>query len=177
MFQFQRYANHEDGVWLSELLPHTATIADEMCLVRSMHTEAINHEPAITFFQTGSQVVGRPSFGAWMSYGLGSANANLPTFVVMITQGLGNMQALSERFWGSGFLPKEHQGCKLRSGDDPGTFTSKWMAKPASGCSVMTSTSAVSCSQPSESKSDVGVSLKRTAIWLSRRGMRLPVRR
>ena len=124
MFQFKRYANHEDGVWLSELLPHTATIADEMCLVRSMHTEAINHEPAITFFQTGSQVVGRPSFGAWMSYGLGSANANLPTFVVMITQGLGNMQALSERFWGSGFLPKEHQGCKLRSGDDPVLYLS-----------------------------------------------------
>lgn len=124
MFRFKRYANRQDGVWLSELLPHTSTIADEMCLIRSLHTEAINHEPAITFFQTGSQQVGRPSFGAWASYGLGSANANLPTFVVMITQGLGNMQALSERFWGSGFLSKEHQGCKLRSGDDPVLYLS-----------------------------------------------------
>ena len=88
-------------------------------MVRSMTTEAINHEPAITFFQTGNQQPGRPSFGAWTSYGLGSANANLPSFVVMITQGIGNMQALSARFWGSGFLPSEHQGCKLRSGDDP----------------------------------------------------------
>ena len=119
LFKFNRYANNQDGMWLSELLPHTATIARDMCMVRSMHTDAINHEPAITFFQTGNQQPGRPSFGSWMSYGLGSANSNLPTFVVMITQGIGNMQALSERFWGSGFLPSEHQGCKLRSGDDP----------------------------------------------------------
>jgi len=118
IFRFSRYENQQDGVWLSELLPHTATIAREMCLVRSMHTEAINHEPGITFFQTGHQQPGRPSFGSWISYGLGSSNANLPTFVVMITQGLGNMQALSARFWGSGFLPSEHQGCKLRSGGD-----------------------------------------------------------
>jgi hypothetical protein len=118
IFRFSRYANQQDGVWLSELLPHTATVAREMCLVRSMHTEAINHEPGITFFQTGHQQPGRPSFGSWVSYGLGSANANLPTFVVMITQGLGNMQALSARFWGSGFLSSEHQGCKMRSGGD-----------------------------------------------------------
>jgi uncharacterized protein (DUF1501 family) len=124
MFRFNRYANNQDGVWLSELLPHTATVADELCLIRSMHTEAINHEPAITFFETGTQQVGRPSFGSWMSYGLGSSNANLPTFVVMITQGIGNMQALSERFWGSGFLPSEHQGCKLRSGADPVLYLS-----------------------------------------------------
>jgi Protein of unknown function (DUF1501) len=84
-----------------------------------MHTEAINHEPGITFFQTGNQQPGRPSFGSWVSYGLGSANQNLPTFVVMITQGLGNMQALSARFWGSGFLPSDHQGCHLRAGANP----------------------------------------------------------
>ncbi len=119
MFKFSRYENRQNGVWLSELIPHTASLAREICFVHSMHTEAINHEPGITFFQTGTQQPGRPSFGSWMSYGLGSANANLPTFVVMITQGLGNMQALSARFWGSGFLPSEHQGCKLRSSGDP----------------------------------------------------------
>ncbi len=119
IFQFSRYRNNQDGLWLSELLPHTGSVAKELCMIKSMHTEAINHEPAITFFQTGNQQPGRPSFGSWMSYGLGSANANLPTFVVMITQGIGNMQALSARFWGSGFLPSEHQGCKLRSGEDP----------------------------------------------------------
>ncbi|MBI5434618.1 MAG: DUF1501 domain-containing protein [Planctomycetes bacterium] len=119
IFKFSRYANRQDGVWLSELLPHTASVAHELCIVHSMHTEAINHEPGITFFQTGNQQPGRPSFGAWASYGLGSMNANLPTFVVLITQGLGNMQALSARFWGSGFLPSEHQGCKLRSAGDP----------------------------------------------------------
>jgi hypothetical protein len=94
----------------------------ELCFVHSMHTEAINHEPAITFFQTGTSSPAGPSFGAWASYGLGSDNANLPTFVVLITQGIGNMQALSARFWGSGFLPSEHQGCKLRSGGDPVLF-------------------------------------------------------
>ncbi len=119
IFKFTRYKNNQDGAWISELLPHTGAIAHEMCLIRSMHTEAINHEPGITFFQTGNQQPGRPSFGSWMSYGLGSANANLPTFVVLITQGIGNMQALSARFWGSGFLPSEHQGCQLRSAGDP----------------------------------------------------------
>ena len=119
VFKFSRYENNQDGVWLSDAIPHTATLAKEMCLVRSVHTEAINHEPAITFFQTGTQQPGRASFGSWMSYGLGSSNANLPTFVVMISQGLGNMQALAARFWGSGFLSSEHQGCKLRSGGDP----------------------------------------------------------
>lgn len=119
IFKFSRYANNQDGVWLSELIPHTASIAHELCFIHTMHTEAINHEPGITFFQTGNQQPGRPSFGAWVSYGLGSANANLPSFVVLITQGFGNMQALSARFWGSGFLPSEHQGCKLRSGGDP----------------------------------------------------------
>jgi hypothetical protein len=116
MFKFERRANHQDGVHISELLPHTGAIAHELCIIHSMHTDAINHEPGITFFQTGSEQPGRPSFGSWMSYGLGSMNADLPAFVVLITQGVGNMQALSARFWGSGFLPSEHQGCRLRTG-------------------------------------------------------------
>ena len=119
VFKFNKYANNQDGLWLSELLPHTASLAKDMCLINSMHTDAINHEPALTFFNTGSQQVGRASFGSWMSYGLGNANANLPAFVVMLSQGAGNMQALAARMWGSGFLPSEHQGCKLRAGDDP----------------------------------------------------------
>jgi len=119
IFRFSRYANNQNGIWLSELMPHTAALSRDLCFIHSMHTEAINHEPGITFFQTGSQQPGRPSFGSWASYGLGSANANLPTFVVLISQGFGNMQALSARFWGSGFLPSEHQGCKLRGGEDP----------------------------------------------------------
>jgi hypothetical protein len=122
MFKFSRYANNQDGAWISELMPHTGSVANELCFIHSMHTEAINHEPGITFFQTGHQQPGRPSFGAWTSYGLGSANANLPTFAVLITQGIGNMQALAARFWGSGFLPSEHQGCRLRSGSDPVLF-------------------------------------------------------
>jgi hypothetical protein len=119
IFKFTRYANNQDGAWVSELMPFTGKLAREICFVHSMHTEAINHEPGITFFQTGNQQPGRPSFGAWVSYGLGSMNQNLPAFVVMITQGKGNMQALAARFWGSGFLPSEHQGCKLRSAGDP----------------------------------------------------------
>ena len=122
IFRFSRYANQQDGVWLSELIPHTAAIANELCFVHSMKTDAINHEPGITFFQTGNQQPGRPSFGSWVSYGLGSANQNLPAFVVLITQGFGNMQALSARFWGSGFLPSEHQGCRLRAGKTPVLF-------------------------------------------------------
>ncbi|MCA8966092.1 MAG: DUF1501 domain-containing protein, partial [Planctomycetes bacterium] len=119
MFAFKKWDNGGDGVHISELMPYLGTVAEELCVVRSMHTEAINHEPAITFVQTGTQQPGRPSFGAWASYGLGSENQNLPTFVVMITQGFGNMQALAARFWGSGFLPSEHQGTKLRSSGDP----------------------------------------------------------
>ncbi|MSR47789.1 MAG: DUF1501 domain-containing protein [Planctomycetes bacterium] len=123
-FKFTRYPNHEDGAWISELMPHLGRVADRLCFIRSMRTDAINHEPAITYFQTGHQQPGRPSFGAWSSYGLGSMNDNLPTFVVLITQGFGNMQALSARFWGSGFLPSDHQGCKLRSGSDPVLYLS-----------------------------------------------------
>jgi len=119
LFRFSRYPNQQDGAWISELMPHTGGVARELCIVRSMHTDAINHEPAITFFQTGTQQPGRPSFGSWCSYGLGSANQNLPTFVVLISQGFGNTQALSERFWGNGFLDGRHQGCKIRGGDSP----------------------------------------------------------
>jgi hypothetical protein len=122
MFAFTRHDNGGDGAWMSELLPHLGKVADELCIVRSMHTDAINHEPAITFVQTGNQQPGRPSIGSWASYGLGSDNRDLPTFVVLITQGFGNMQALAARFWGNGFLPSEHQGCKLRSSGDPVLF-------------------------------------------------------
>ncbi|MBC8115747.1 MAG: DUF1501 domain-containing protein, partial [Candidatus Saccharimonas sp.] len=115
-----KFAQHGDcGMWLSEMLPHTAKIADEMCLIRSMHTEAINHDPAITFIQTGSQQPGRPSFGSWVDYGLGTMNENLPAFVVMISKGSVKGQGLLARLWGSGFLPSQHQGVKLRGVGDP----------------------------------------------------------
>lgn len=119
VFKFQRYDNNQNGIEISELMPHTGSVAKDLCFIHSMHTDAINHEPGITFFQTGNQQPGRPAFGSWMSYGLGTSNENLPAFVVLISQGYGNMQALSARFWGSGFLPSEHQGCRLRSGADP----------------------------------------------------------
>lgn len=105
------------GAWISELLPHTAKVAGDLCIVRSMFTEAINHDPAITFLQTGSQLSGRPSIGAWVHYGLGSDNQNLPAFVVLITRGKVD-QPLYSRLWGSGFLPSKHQGVQFRSGKD-----------------------------------------------------------
>ncbi len=109
------------GTWVSDLLPHTDRIVDEICLIKSMHTEAVNHDPAITFLQTGSQQPGRPSLGAWLSYGLGSEATDLPAFVVMISHGSGSdaNQGLLDRLWGSGFLPTSHQGVKFRSGADP----------------------------------------------------------
>ena len=114
-----RFARHgESGVWMSELLPHTAKVADELCVVRSMHTEAINHGPGITFLQTGSMFPGRPSLGAWLDYGLGSENENLPGFVVMVTKDKQG-QPLSSRLWGNGFLPSRHQGVQFRSGPEP----------------------------------------------------------
>jgi hypothetical protein len=118
-FQFQRYGSN--GAWFSELLPKTGAMADDLCIVRSMFTEAINHDPAITFMQTGSQQPGRPSLGAWLSYGLGSEAEELPAFVVMISHGSGKdaNQGLLDRLWGSGFLPSSHQGVKLRSGSEP----------------------------------------------------------
>jgi hypothetical protein len=112
----------ESGAWVSDLLPHTAKIADELCFIRSMHTEAINHDPAITFFQTGAQLAGRPSFGSWLSYGLGSENKELPAFVAMVSGSGG--QPLYDRLWGSGFLPTKYQGVKFRSVGDPVLYLS-----------------------------------------------------
>ena len=116
LFSFQRYG--QSGAWFSELLPHQAKIADEMCMIRSVYTEAINHDPAITFIQTGSQFPGRPAMGAWIDYGLGSDNENLPAFIVLITKGAGG-QPLYARLWGNGFLPSQHQGVQFRAGKDP----------------------------------------------------------
>src|SRR3954453_14650585 len=123
-----KFAQHgKAGTWVSELLPHVATIADDMAVVRSLNTEAINHDPAITYIQTGSQQPGRPSLGAWLSYGIGSLSKNLPAFVVLISQGSGNKtdQPIFSRLWGSGFLPSEHQGVRFRSGSgDPVLYLS-----------------------------------------------------
>ena len=109
------------GTWMSDLLPHMQTIADEMCIIKSMHTEAINHDPAITYMNTGNQQPGYASMGAWVSYGLGSANDNLPTFIAMVSQGSGKNpgQPIFSRLWGSGFLPSSHQGVGLRPGANP----------------------------------------------------------
>ena len=120
MFKFAQQG--ESGTWMSELLPHTAKIADEICVVKSLFTEAINHDPAITFLQTGSIQAGRPSMGSWISYGLGSENRDLPTFVAL-TSGAGG-QPLYDRLWGSGFLPTKHQGVKFRRSSDPVLFLS-----------------------------------------------------
>ena len=117
MFEFQRYGQH--GTWVSELLPHTARIVDDITIVKSMNTEAINHDPAITYINTGDQQPGRPSLGAWLGYGLGSMNRNLPDYVVMISRGQGNLQALYARLWSAGFLPSKHQGVHFRSSGDP----------------------------------------------------------
>ena len=115
------FAQHgQSGAWVSELLPHTAKIVDRLTFVKSVHTEAINHDPAVTFFQTGSQIAGRPSMGAWISYGLGSENKDLPGFVVLISPGQGGSgQPLYDRLWGSGFLPTQYSGVKFRSIGDP----------------------------------------------------------
>ena len=109
------------GLWLSEIIPHIGAVADDLCIIRSMHTEAINHDPGMTFMQTGSQQPGRPSFGAWMSYGLGSENENLPGFVVLVSFGSSKRpaQPLRQNLWGASFLPSEHQGVTLRPAGDP----------------------------------------------------------
>ncbi|MHC4994443.1 MAG: DUF1501 domain-containing protein [Planctomycetota bacterium] len=117
MFDFKRYGQH--GTYVSELLPHIASIVDDITIVKTVNTEAINHDPAITYINTGTQVLGRPSLGSWLSYGLGSPNQNLPAYVVMISKGKGNSQALYSRLWGSGALPAKHQGVKFRSAGDP----------------------------------------------------------
>ncbi|HKB03816.1 MAG TPA: DUF1501 domain-containing protein [Gemmataceae bacterium] len=111
----------QSGAWVSDLFPGTAAVADELCFIKSVHTEAINHDPAITFAQTGSQLAGRPSLGAWVAYGLGSEAQDLPAFVVLLSQGSGNPtdQPLYDRLWGSGFLPSRYQGVKFRSQGDP----------------------------------------------------------
>ncbi len=112
------FAQHgRAGAWVCSLFPETARIVDDLCIVRSMHTEAINHDPAITFFQTGAQISGRPSIGAWLSYGLGNESDELPTYCVLVTQGKGD-QPIYARLWGAGFLPAEHQGTQLRAGKD-----------------------------------------------------------
>lgn len=118
-YKFAQYG--KNGMWISELLPETAKVVDDLCFVRSMHTEAINHEPAITLMQTGNMVTGRPCIGSWMSYGLGSMNSNLPTFVVLVAQPTNTeqIQAISARLWSSGCLPGEHAGVSFRSAGDP----------------------------------------------------------
>ena len=115
----------QSGAWVSSLMPHTARIVDDLCFVHSLHTEAINHDPGITFFQTGAQLAGRPSIGAWLSYGLGSMNADLPTFVAMVSKGSAQTgQPLYDRLWGSGFLPTRYQGVKFLSTGDPVLYLS-----------------------------------------------------
>src|SRR5678815_5320992 len=119
IFKFQQHG--KSGMWASELIPHMAKIVDELCIVKTMNTDAINHDPAITFIQSGSQQPGRPSMGAWVSYGLGSENKNLPAFVVMLSQAqaLNPDQPLFSRLWGAGFLPSNHQGVRFRAGSNP----------------------------------------------------------
>ena len=124
MFKFSRHG--QSGATISELLPHLGKVADELCFIKSLSTEAINHDPAVTFLTTGAQLAGRPSLGSWLSYGLGSENSDLPAFVAMVSRGTGrpNDQPLYDRLWGSGFLPSVHQGVKLRSGGDPVLYLS-----------------------------------------------------
>ena len=111
----------KNGLWISDLLPHLQTVADELCFIKSLHTEAINHDPAITYMNTGNQLPGYASMGAWASYGLGTENANLPAFIAMVSQGTGKNpgQPVFSRLWGSGFLPSNHQGVGLRPGANP----------------------------------------------------------
>jgi|TARA_B110000037_G_scaffold187298_1_gene217795 hypothetical protein len=109
----------QSGAWISDFFPHMGKIADELCIINSMNTDAINHDPAITFFQTGTQQSGRPSMGSWLSYGLGNENQNLPSFVVLTSRGKGNSQGLYSKLWSSGFLDSKHQGVLMRSGNEP----------------------------------------------------------
>ena len=116
-FDFRQHP--KTGGYFSELMPHTYEVAEDICVVNSMYTEAINHEPAVVFLQTGSQQIGRPAMGSWLSYGLGSPNENLPAFVVLLSAGTQNTQNLNMNMWGNGFLPSYHQGVQFRSGSDP----------------------------------------------------------
>ncbi len=116
-FTFKQYG--QSGAWLSDILPHHQKIVDDIAFIKTMHTEAINHDPAVTFVQTGSQQAGRPSIGSWLSYGLGSVNKNLPDFVVLLSRGYPGGQPLYAKLWGNGFLPSQHQGVLFQSGDEP----------------------------------------------------------
>ena len=117
---FANFQQHgESRNWISDLLPYTSKVVDDICVIRSMHTEAINHDPALTFFQTGAQQGNRPSMGSWLSYGLGSENKNLPSFTVLLSRGKGNSQGVYSKLWSSGFLESIHQGVQFSSGDDP----------------------------------------------------------
>ncbi len=124
MFKFAQHG--KSGAWVSDLLPHLSRVVDELCFIKSMRTEAINHDPAVTFFQTGAQLAGRPSMGSWLHYGLGSESRELPAFIVLVSVGSGNPmdQPLYDRLWGSGFLPTQYQGVKFRSGGDPVLYLS-----------------------------------------------------
>jgi hypothetical protein len=119
-YSFQQHG--KNNTWVSELLPYTSQVVDELCIIKSMYTEQINHDPAITFFQTGHQLPGRPSIGSWLSYGLGSENKNLPSFIVLVSKNASKDQPLYARLWGNGFLPSEHQGVQFGSGKDPVLF-------------------------------------------------------
>lgn len=114
---FKQYG--ESRAWISDLFPHTAKVVDDICIIKSMHTEAINHDPALTFFQTGAQQGNRPSMGAWLGYGLGSENKNLPAFIVLISKGEGSSQGVYSKLWSNGFLDSIHQGVQFSSGEDP----------------------------------------------------------
>ncbi len=116
-YSFDQYG--ESRAWISEVFPHTAGIVDDICIVKSMHTDAINHDPALTFFQTGAQVGNRPSMGAWLSYGLGSENSNLPAFSVLLSRGRGNGQGVYSKLWSNGFLDATHQGVQFSNSEDP----------------------------------------------------------
>ncbi|MBC7565673.1 MAG: DUF1501 domain-containing protein [Pedobacter sp.] len=116
-YDFKQYG--QSRAWISDLFPHTAKVVDDICIIRSMHTEAINHDPALTFFQTGAQQGNRPSMGAWLSYGLGSENKNLPAFTVLLSRGKGNGQGVYSKLWTNGFLDSTHQGVQFSAGEDP----------------------------------------------------------
>src|SRR5580693_778630 len=122
VFQFGQYG--QARAWISELMPHTAKVTDDLCFVKSLYTEAINHDPALTFMQTGAQQGNRPSMGAWLSYGLGSENKNLPAFCVLLSKGKGNGQGVYSKLWSNGFLDSIHQGVQFSNGENPVLYLS-----------------------------------------------------
>ncbi|HVU57687.1 MAG TPA: DUF1501 domain-containing protein [Puia sp.] len=128
VFQFNQYG--QSRAWLSELLPHTAKVVDDICFIKTLYTEAINHDPALTFFQTGAQQGNRPSMGSWLSYGLGSENKNLPAFCVLLSKGKGNGQGVYSKLWSNGFLDSIHQGVQFSSGENPVLYLSDPASMP-----------------------------------------------